>query len=152
MDISKLNTGREDCPFNIDAVEKKYNAKYVGELCLKSRGDWVNAPASIFYQETPPVEGYSKYFALVIQNGTALITSGESAISEPIWVIEANDGELIYSRYRHDYRESKDKSVFIDGGRDYVRASSNKLISLEINDGKFEFSNFDLNKDKRPSI
>jgi hypothetical protein len=152
MDISKLNNGRSQCPFNIDAVEKKYNAKYVGELCLKSHGNWVNAPASIFYQETPPVEGYSKYFALIIQNGTALITSGESAVSEPIWAIEANDGELIYSCYRHDYKESNDKSVFIDGGRDYVRASHSNLIPLEVKDGKFQLAQLDLNKDKKHSM
>ena len=39
----------------------------------------------------------------------------------PELVVAAN-GDVIYSRYRHDYRHSPDGSVWIDGGRDYTRS------------------------------
>jgi hypothetical protein len=37
--------------------------------------------------------------------------------------IVADNGEVIYSRYRHDFVYSTDRSVFVDGGRDYVKSS-----------------------------
>jgi outer membrane protein assembly factor BamB len=84
------------------------------------------------------VEGYSKYFALIIQNGSAYITSGASAVDGIITGIVADDGEIIYSRYRHDYRTSTDGTVFIDGGRDYVRCGrGGRCVSLKIVDGEF---------------
>lgn len=145
MDLSKVNNGRSDCIFKIEEVEKKRNSKYVGEFCLLTKsGEWANSPASIFYQEKPPVEGYSNYFALIVQNGTLYITSGASAVEETIWAVQADDGEIIYSRYRHDYRESKDKSVFIDGGRDYLKSSTQNVIPLEIVDGKFALKDLTL--------
>lgn len=134
----KINNGREEALFNIEKVEKKYNAQYVGEFCLKNKeGQWADEAVSIFYQKTPPKKGYSHYFALIVRNGIAYITSGQSAIEGKFYAIMADDGEIIYSRFRHDYRISKDNSVFIDGGRDYVKASSSDLIEFEINDGRY---------------
>lgn len=124
-------------PVHIPAVEKKYNAKFVGDFCLKAKGGgWINQPFAIFWQETPPVEGYSNYFALFVENDKVMITSGESAFSEPIVGIVADDGEVVFSRYRHDCRESKDGSVMMDGGRDYTRCSpataKNLLVHIVI--------------------
>lgn len=120
-----INTGREDAICQIDKIEKKYNAKWVGQLPLRTKsGGWSeDSCGDVYYQETPPIEGYSNYFALIMQLGSLYITSGASAVEGIINAVEANDGEVIYSRYRHDMRYSKDKSVFIDGGRDYIRSS-----------------------------
>lgn len=134
-----INTGRS-CPIsNIDKVEKTYNAKWVGQLCLRTKsGEWAaDSYGDVYFQETPPVEGYSQYFALIVQDGSLYITSGASAVEGVIVGIEADDGEIIYSRCRHDYRVSKDNSVWIDGGRDYVRSSPGKLIMFKIIDGNF---------------
>ena len=30
-----INNSRETCIFDIDLIEKKYNAKYVGEFCIQ---------------------------------------------------------------------------------------------------------------------
>ena len=52
--------------------------------------------------------------------------------------IVANNGDVIYSRYRHDCRWSPDNSVMIDGGRDYTRYGGpggdggGSLVSLRI--------------------
>lgn len=138
---AKINNGRDECIIGekgIEHFEKQYNATYVADLCLKDReGNWANEPAAIFYQETPPVPGYSHYFAIIVRGRQTLITSGESAVSEPITGVVADDGEVIFSRYRHDYRISKDNSVFIDGGRDYIRCSStSRLVEINIVDGE----------------
>lgn len=136
-----INNGRDECIIGekgIEHFEKQYNAKYVADLCLKDRdGNWANEPTAIFYQETPPVPGYSHYFAIIVRGRQTLITSGESAVSEPIAGITADDGEVIFSRYRHDCRSSKDKSVFIDGGRDYTKHNNpSRLVEINIVDGE----------------
>lgn len=136
----KVNTGREDTNFKIDVVEKKYNAKWVGQLATKSPvSGWSGDDCpDIFYQATPPVEGYSNYFGLITRQGTAYITSGSTAVEGVIAGVVADDGEIIYSRYRHDYRTSTDGSVFIDGGRDYTKGSMHgKYISMKIVDGEW---------------
>lgn len=136
---SKVNNGRADTIVDIAAVETKYNAKYVGQFCLKTKyGSWATNSAEVFWQEKPPIEGYSNYFALLIQDGSLYITSGQSAVDGIINAVEAKDGEIIYSRHRWDGRYSTDGTVFIDGGRDYVRRSGGgPLIPLKIVDGEF---------------
>jgi hypothetical protein len=106
---------------NLPAVEEKYNAQFVGDFCIKSKHGWSEQPVAIFWQETPPVEGYSNYFGVFVQDDTVYITSGASAFAEPIEGIVARNGEVIFSRYRHDYHSSTDGSVTVDGGRDYLR-------------------------------
>jgi hypothetical protein len=152
-----VNNGRDDAQFDIEKVEAKYNAKFVGQFCLKTRdGDWANSPADVYYQEIPPVEGYSKYFALIYQGGSVYITSGASAVTPVINAVVADDGEVIYSRYRHDYRTSKDGSVSIDGGRDYIRSTLHgRFINLKIVDGEFyelEHGDLDMPKDEQEHI
>lgn len=106
----------------IETIEQKKNAKYVGDFCIKDRnGNWAEDPVSIFWQETPPVEGYSHYFGIFFRDSAMYITSGQDAADVVMDGVIANDGEILYSRYRHDYRVSKDGSAMIDGGRDYTR-------------------------------
>jgi len=134
-----VNSGREDALANIQKVEEKYKASFVGQFCLKTKhGGWSENPADVYYQEVVPIEGYSHYFGLIIQQGSLYIVSGQSAIDEPFSGIIADDGEIIYSRYRYDYRTSKDGSVWIDGGKDYTKGPiSDKFISIIVVDGKF---------------
>lgn len=137
-----VNNGQADVIANIAKVEEKYNAKFVGQLCLRvAGGGWHGDDCGdVYYQATPPVEGYSNYFALIIQNGSLYITSGASAVEGTISGVVADDGEIIYSRYRHDMRYSTDKSVFIDGGRDYVKTNvggHGRSVALKIVDGEW---------------
>lgn len=132
-----VNNGREDSRFDIPKVEEKRNARYVGQFCLKDiNGNWANHVADVFWQETPPNPEYSNYFALFVRNGTVYVTSGASAVEGELVAVQAEDGEIIYSRYRHDFRQSKDGTVWIDGGRDYTRTGS-PTFSLKIIDGEF---------------
>lgn len=151
----KINNGREDCIIGekgIEHFENKYNATYVADLCLKDiNGNWANEPSAVFYQKTPPQPGFSHYFAIIVRGKQTLITSGESAISEPIVGVQATDGEIIFSRYRHDYRVSTDKSVFIDGGRDYTKSSGGPFVEINIVDGEMLYKHFD-NTPKKPKV
>lgn len=138
--LTTVNSGRADSRFNIENVEKKYNAKFVGQFCLRTKGGgWQGDDcADVYYQEKPPVEGYSNYLGLIIQNGTTMITSGASGVEGIISAVEADDGTIIYSRYRHDYRTSDDGSVFIDGGRDYVKGGMHgRYLTMKVIDGEF---------------
>lgn len=120
----KVNNKRDRCIFDIEAVEKKYGATYVGELCIKLKtGEWTNFAVSVFYQKTPAKPEYSNYFGLYTKGGNAYITDAISAVDTSFLGVVADDGEVIYSAYRHDYTTSKDGSVFIDGGREYIRRS-----------------------------
>lgn len=105
----------------IKEVEKYYNAKYMFDTCLRLKsGGWSNFPVAVFYTEIAHPEG-SNYFGLYkSMDGHLRITDAMSAVSEPFEAIEADNGDIIYSSYRHDYRVSSDGSISVDGGRDYT--------------------------------
>ena len=137
-----INTGRADAICDIDKVEAKYNAKWVGQLPLHTIGNgWSeDSCGDVYYQETPPIEGYSNYFALIFQRGSLYITSGATAVVGIINGVKAKDGEIIYSRYRHDYHTSADGSVFVDGGRDYLKTNAVKSVELTSVDGEWKLN------------
>ena len=118
-------------PIDVSKVEKTKNAKFVCETCIKdSHGNWSNRPVQIYWQENPPA-GYSNYFALFERDGYVMITSGQSAVNEPITAIRHN-GEIAFSRYRHDFRWVGGNTVAIDGGRDYTKiiGHPNEILTL----------------------
>ncbi len=113
-------------------IEAHYEATFVCESCVKNtKGGWANQSVSIFYQADPAKvpEGGSQWFGLFFReefpdlDGPILlcIVNAISAVEQDIDGIVAKNGDVIYSRYRHDYRWSPDQSVWIDGGRDYTR-------------------------------
>ena len=126
-------------PEGIAKIEKAYNAKYVFESCLKTKnGGWCNMPVAIFYTETPHPQG-SNYFGLYRNDfGDFMITDGISA-TEPFDALQAGD-DVIYSRYRHDFREHN--GYMVDGGRDYFRRSADGIpVKLCVNKDKLEIVN-----------
>jgi hypothetical protein len=121
----------------IKQIEEKYAAKYMGYWCTKSsRGGWNERPVDVFYQPNPNVElGHKHYFGMFVQNETPYICDASSAFAEPIGGIVCEDGEVIVSRYRHDYVTKGDRMV--DGGRDYMRASLHPSVTIAVSDGQF---------------
>jgi hypothetical protein len=123
----------------ISKVEKRYKCKYVCETCLNVKGLWREHSSLIFYNEVAHPEG-SNYMALSYQldgdDGYLVVSDGISVTEEPIVGIIDGD-EVIYSRFRHDYRVGK-TGVMIDGGRDYIRSSiadPDKYVNLVIREG-----------------
>lgn len=104
-------------------VEEQYKATYVMDTCLKTvDGQWTNWYGCIFYTEQPHPKG-SNYFALYKDELEGWkITNGLSAVEGEFHGILFEDGELIHSRYRHDYFEHR--GAVADGGRDYFRSTA----------------------------
>ena len=119
----------------ISIIEKNKNAQYVGDTEYK--GNLV----SVFYGDTPhPVSG-SRYFAIYYDtNREMMITNGAFIEDQNFVAVMSDDGEIIYSRYRHDMRYSKDGYVFIDGGRDYHRTNAVITLNYVVRDGKFQLA------------
>ncbi len=136
-----LNESTMFKPEGIAKIEEIKNAKYVCETCLRGTdGGWANRPVAIFYGEEEHPVSKSRYFGIYIDmDDRIMITNGQSAVDEPIQGVIADNGDIIYSRYRHDFRRSPDGSVFIDGGRDYFRGSvlsQDRYVTMKIIDGE----------------
>jgi len=102
--------GRDDCPFNISKVEDLYQAKYVGQFCLKTRGGaWADAEVSVFYTSAPSKPEYSNYFALFVQDGKVMISDARDVTEGTFTGVVADNGDIVYSRYLHDFRWSPDE-------------------------------------------
>ncbi len=134
-------------PQRLALIEKHHEVKYVCETCIKNpKGRWVNQSVSIFYQfdlsKVP--EGGSQWFGLFflpeffsVDPAQLFIVNAISAVEEDIQGVVANNGDVIYSRYRYDYRNSPDGSVWIDGGRDYMRhGGMGEFVTLRIVEDK----------------
>lgn len=108
---------------DIVKCEKHYNATYMGPWAIKRKDGWSEQPCEIFYVENPDTSlGHSHYFGLFMfpfDRESLMITRGDSAFSEDIVGAYGEDGEVVVSRYRHDYIEHG--AFMIDGGRDYTR-------------------------------
>jgi len=122
----------------IKKVEDLRNAKYMGYWCTKRLDgkSWNESPVDVFYQPNPDIEaGHSNYFGMYIRDRNLFITDAASAFSEPIIGSICDDGEVIVSRYRHDYVAKK--GAMIDGGRDYTRTNMCKTTRVIVDGGEF---------------
>jgi len=131
---------------DIAKIEDMKNAVYVCETCLRSReGGWANQAVAIFWNKdeanVPP--GGSRWFGMfwrveVSGHQSLFITNAQSAVEHPITGVIAENGDIIYSRYRHDYRVSPDGTAMVDGGRDYFRTGPVGIgtVTLMIQDGE----------------
>lgn len=127
MYFEKMNDGYHFNSVGIEMIEKHYGGEYVGYFCTKRPdGSWNEVPVDVFYQPNPDIsKGHSHYYGMFRRDDSTYITNAISVTEQPMLGIVANDGEVVVSRYRHDYRRSNDGSVFIDGGRDYTRYGYN---------------------------
>lgn len=124
----------------IAECEKKYNATYMGYFSLKTkRGGWSDRPVEVFYQPEPDVaSGHSHYFGLFTDDTGLYITNAISAFEEPMIGMVARSGEIVISRYAHDYRQVGDQ--FIDGGRDYTRLGGTPIpetVQITVKEDQF---------------
>jgi hypothetical protein len=155
MFIKTAQTGYHYGPDAIAEIEQRYNAKYMGYWCTKNlRDGWNESPVDVFYVAEPDrSKGHTNYFGMFTRGGftrggDSYIIDASSAFSAPITGILTKDGEVIVSRYRHDY-VTKD-GYMIDGGRDYLRCSADSLqtfVNVSVEDGEFvlEVQNNTLN-------
>jgi hypothetical protein len=124
----------------VKTVEEKYGATFMGYWCIKTReGAWGESPVDVFYQPKPDLsKGHSHYFGMFVRHDQVFITNALSAFEEPITGARLPSGEVIVSRYRHDFVQKE--GCFVDGGRDYFRASSPiQLVRVEVDGPDFNF-------------
>lgn len=116
----------------VKKVEELKNAKWL--LDTEHKG----VPVSVFWQEVPHPEG-SNFFALYYSNGglgPLMITDGAFILDQEIQGLMLPNGDVIYSRHRHDYFQRGD--VAIDGGREYtcvVGNTNHKHVSITVDQG-----------------
>jgi hypothetical protein len=118
---------------NIEKICKAKDAKYVCDTTLKNGKD-----CSIFYAKEPHPESNSRYFGMYYVKNDIYICNASDVEDQQITGVIADNGDIIYSRFRHDYRKSDDGSVWIDGGRDYTRCGmydKSKFVELRVKNG-----------------
>lgn len=123
---------------NIDKICELRKAQYVCDTTLKNGAD-----CSVFYGETAHPVSNSRYFGLYRDPARDMfyICNGESVEDYEFDAVVADNGDIIYSRHRHDYRYSPDGSVWIDGGRSYTRSGlydASRRVLLVVRDGKLQ--------------
>lgn len=129
-----INMGPAPDWLNVRRIEEHYEkqtggaVKFIGQLtCKTARGDWSERPRAVFWQEKPPRPEYSNYFGLVVDEHNTVYISDGSSVADGTWngLMDRETGEVVFSRYRHDFRgfesSGADKNAFVDGGRDYGR-------------------------------
>ena len=131
----------------IKKIEELKSAVHMGHWCTRAPdGNWNEQPVDLFYVANPDIsKGHSHYFGMFYRNHTLYITNGESAFptDNNIIGVLADDGEVLVSRFRHDYQERK--GAMIDGGRDYTRASSPaRYVKVDVDGSEFKFTQLDF--------
>lgn len=131
---------KHDPFFKTEEIERIYSekdgvpVKYVCTTALKAD----NAPLDIFYRETPHPEFGNRYFGIINQGGKNYITNADTVEDYSFAMVDV-DGEYHYSRYRHDckiFKNADGKTVMIDGGRAYTRATG-PTRRYKVVDGEF---------------
>ena len=131
---------------NIAKIEDMKNAKYVCETCLMGKNGWINSPVAVFWNKDPDniPSGGSPWFGMFYREYSPFdskrhlfVTNAISAVQHIIVGVRAFNDDIIYSRYRHDYRMSPDGTAMVDGGRDYLRTGpfGKGMVDLQIVEG-----------------
>lgn len=141
IDLTPISFSSE----SIKKLEEVYNARYICDAGLNN----ADLPSAIFWQDNPPHD-YSNYLcvyrapAVVANEPSIWVRSGAFILDREIVGAVAKNGDVIFSRYVHDYRTSRDGSVWIDGGHHYTRTSpQTKLVKLKVVKDKLEIAEDD---------
>lgn len=128
-----INMGAPETGIDTAKAEELYGVTYIGDFCLRtSLGGWSEAPAAVFYQPNPPQPHYSNYMGLFVRQESVFVTNAKSVAEGEWYGAMAESGEIIFSRFRHDYRVSQDGTAMVDGGRDYARMYGGRSVILKV--------------------
>lgn len=123
----------------IAKVETAHNAIFMGYWAIQDRsGNWSETPVDVFYQPDPDVQkGHSHYFGIYrsYSANTWMICNAETAFCDPLYGVCCDTGEVIISRFRHDYVTRG--NYMVDGGRDYLRSSQHPAVIVKVEGSNF---------------
>lgn len=110
---------------NYEHASERYNdAVYIAETSIKQpTGGYTQYPVAVFFQDDPEDESYPDHFGLFKQGFShKVFICGVPDFNPIVHALHKPEtGEIIWSRYGHDYTTSSDGHASIDGGRDYCR-------------------------------
>lgn len=128
-----MNLINESLIFSAENIKKIEDLKYAKFVCDTT---YKGTPVSVFYGDTVHPVSNSRYFGLYYDASNKLmITDGAFVEQQEITGVVAENGDVVFSRHRHDYNTSPDGTVFVDGGREYIRTNTTNQVTLLIRDG-----------------
>lgn len=107
----------------IARVEKAYKCRFVAEWnIINSDGRVMTQPVLLFWNDIPHDKG-SNWMGMYRDSVDSnwYVRDGITASRLPIECVVSNDKQVLFSKNRHDFRTSHDRSITVDGGRDYTR-------------------------------
>ncbi|MCW8088420.1 hypothetical protein [Sabulicella glaciei] len=114
------------------AVEARRGARYIADLTIRvENGEWPNEPLAVFWVPEP-VRNESHYLGVLPDRRTGELRFHDaSSAAEGTWLGRmADDREVIFSRWRLDWRQSQDGSCWVDGERNYGRGGGGGMRLL----------------------
>lgn len=123
----QINMGEPYWLFDRAQVQRlEPGALYVGDFAVQGqKGVWSSVPVAVFYATTPREKYPNRYFGVYksqrrLDMPTWVICDATS-VAEHTWQGLEMKGEVIFSRWRHDYRCFSFGGPYVDGGPDYLR-------------------------------
>ena len=107
-------------------LEERHQGIFIGSYARRlASGGWTEAPVCVFFVPFPDwSKGHGHYLGVHADRDGALWLSNAGSIQETTWpAAVGQDGEVVVSRFRHDFQQTQDKTASIDGGQDYARGS-----------------------------
>jgi hypothetical protein len=144
----QINMGEPYWLFDRSQVRRlEADALYVGDFAVRSsKGLWSSIPVAVFY--TPkPREGYTNHYFGAYKSQARLdmptwMICDATSVATHLWHGLEMKGEVIFSRWRHDFRCFSFGGPYVDGGADYTRVvgltNLAKNVSLRLVDGIFK--------------
>ncbi len=119
---------------DIEKAEKAFNGTYIGDFAIKDKnGNWTEIPVAVFFNPKPDLDKGHKHLFGLFMRGHSLIICDASIVGEVEWSgALAQNGEILISTYRHDYKKSSDGTAIIDGGQDYIRSNGCELVKIKL--------------------
>ncbi len=135
-----VNVGvREYRSLNYEAVEDKFGCRWVADLCVRTvGGGWSEIPVAVFYQPVLKDPSHSHYLGICRRGEAWMITNAISA-ADGVWEGIRHNDEIVFSRFRHDFRTGQHGGPAVDGGRDYFRVvgDGGERVTLRIVEDRF---------------
>lgn len=125
---------KHDTIMDKDAICKFYSnkdgvdVKYVCTTAL----DGGTVPVDVFYRATPHPHFGNRYLGLYMKPFVgAMITNADKVEGFVFDLIEDDDGDLVYSAHRHDYKQFSNGNV-VGGGRCYTRSTPTTVLHKHV--------------------